>query len=236
MKPPNSKTSATMSVDENVLLVREMGHVEYQATVDAMRLFTDSRDDRTPDECWFLQHSAVYTLGQAADLEHLHNPGEIPVVKIDRGGEVTFHAPGQLVAYLLVDIRRRNMYLRDFVVSIEQAIIETLAEYEIAATGRRDAPGVYLPKVGRSDSEMAKIASLGLKIRRGCSYHGLALNVNMDMQPWQRINPCGLGVDMTQLADHCTLAPSIAQVSQTLAEKLVATIGYNAALFQSAQN
>jgi len=158
-----------------------------------MQSFTDERDAATPDEIWFLEHGRVFTQGLNGKREHLLAPGDIPVVGIDRGGQVTYHGPGQLVIYPLIDLRRLGISVRGLVVALESAVIALAAAHGIAASGRRDAPGVYV--AGR------KLASLGLRIRRGCSYHGLALNVDMDLEPFGRINPCGMaGLEMTQLA------------------------------------
>jgi lipoyl(octanoyl) transferase len=154
--------------------------------------FTDRRSPDTPDELWFLEHAPVFTLGLAAEYSHVLAPGEIPVVQVDRGGQVTYHGPGQLVAYTLIDLKRTALTIRDLVSALENAVINTVAEYGIEACSRSDAPGVY---VGA-----AKLASVGLRIRRSCSYHGLALNVDMDLSPFTRINPCGFeGMQMTQL-------------------------------------
>ena len=175
------------------LVMRELGLVEYQPTLDAMRAFTDARDADTPDELWLLQHPRVFTQGQAGKAEHVLSPGDIPVIQVDRGGQVTYHGPGQWVIYLLVDIRRSHLGVRDLVTLIEQAIVQLLAEYQIDAEPRADAPGVYVAG--------DKIAALGLRVRRGCSYHGLSLNVDMDLQPFQRINPCGYqGLQVTSMA------------------------------------
>ncbi|WP_232334957.1 lipoyl(octanoyl) transferase LipB [Pseudohalioglobus lutimaris] len=158
-----------------------------------MREFTDSRDANTPDELWLLQHPRVFTQGQAGKAEHVLAAGDIPVIQVDRGGQVTYHGPGQWVLYLLVDIKRRGMGVRNLVSLIEAAIVLALAEYGIAAAPDPKAPGVYV------DGE--KIASLGLRVRRGCSYHGLSLNVDMDLEPFQRINPCGFeGLRVTSMA------------------------------------
>ena len=174
-------------------IIRELGLVDYQPTLDAMRSFTDQRGVDTADELWLLQHPRVFTQGQAGKAEHVLAPGDIPVIQVDRGGQVTYHGPGQWVVYLLVDVRRRNMGVRSLVTMIEQSIVTLLAEYGIEAVARADAPGVYA-----GDS---KIASLGLRVRRGCSYHGLALNVDMDLEPFQRINPCGFeGLQVTSMA------------------------------------
>jgi lipoyl(octanoyl) transferase len=160
-----------------------------------MQSFTDSRQQDTPDELWLLSHSPVFTQGQAGKAEHVLAPGQIPVIQIDRGGQVTYHGPGQLVVYLLIDVRRASIGVRELVSIIEQAIVDTLAGVKISAQPRAGAPGVYVGD--------AKIASLGLRIRRGCSYHGMSLNVAMNMEPFNRINPCGYqGLEVTQVTDH----------------------------------
>ncbi|MBK7251201.1 MAG: lipoyl(octanoyl) transferase LipB [Gammaproteobacteria bacterium] len=175
-------------------VVRHLGCVEYEPTWRAMQRFTDGRTADTPDEIWLLEHPPVFTLGMNARIEHLLAPGHIPVVRIDRGGQVTYHGPGQLVVYPLVDIRRAALGVRDLVSVLEAAVVELAARSGITAEVRREAPGVYVG--GR------KLASVGLRIRRGASYHGLALNVNMDLEPFRRIDPCGYaGLEMTQLAD-----------------------------------
>jgi len=175
-------------------LVRWLGRAEYAPVWREMQAFTDARDDGTPDELWFLEHPPVYTQGLNGRAEHVLAPGDIPVVGIDRGGQVTYHGPGQLVGYALVDLRRRRIGVRELVVALEHAIVALAARHGIAAAGRREAPGVY--------AGARKLASVGLRVRRGCSYHGLALNVDMDLEPFRRINPCGVaGLEMTQLAD-----------------------------------
>ncbi len=167
--------------------------MDYEPTWRAMQRFTDERDAATPDELWLLEHRPVFTLGMAARREHVLAPGAIPVVQTDRGGQVTYHGPGQLVVYPLLDLRRGGWGVRDLVSALERAVIGYAAELGILAHARRDAPGVYVG--GR------KLASLGLRIRRGASYHGLALNVSMDLEPFGRIDPCGWpGLEMTQLA------------------------------------
>lgn len=176
------------------LRVRELGLVDYEPTWRAMQSFTDRRGEDTDDELWLLSHPPVYTLGQAGRPEHLLAPGEIPVIQVDRGGQVTYHGPGQLVVYVLVDLRRAGLGVRQLVRLLEESVIELLARYGIAAAARPDAPGVYV--------DGAKIASLGLRVRRGRSFHGLALNIDMDLAPFARINPCGYaGLALTQLAD-----------------------------------
>jgi lipoyl(octanoyl) transferase len=182
------------------LLLRELGLVDYQPTLAAMRQFTDSRDTDSPDELWLLQHPPVFTQGQAGKAEHLLAPGDIPVIQVDRGGQVTYHGPGQWVVYIMVDMRRHQLGVRDLVNLIELALVQLLAEYAISAVAKPGAPGVYV--------EDEKIASLGLRIRRGCSYHGLALNVDMDLEPFGRINPCGYeGLQVTSMARLLPDAP-----------------------------
>jgi lipoyl(octanoyl) transferase len=173
--------------------VRWLGRVEYEPTWRAMQRLTDTRDAATADELWLLEHPPVYTLGMNADPSHVLDAGAIPVVRIDRGGQVTYHGPGQLVAYPLVDLRRAGLGVRDLVTAMERSVIRLAAAFGIEAGSHPGAPGVY---VGG-----AKLASVGIRVRRGASYHGLALNVNMDLGPFGRINPCGYpGLAMTQLA------------------------------------
>ena len=193
-KSPSESSRSQWSAVLTELRVRHLGQVDYQATLAAMQRFTTDRDPTSADELWFLEHPPVFTQGQAGKAEHLLAPGEIPVVKVDRGGQVTYHGPGQLVVYLLVDIARRGLGARGLVTLIEESLVELLSHWGIESAPRRDAPGVYV--------EGRKIASLGLRIRRGCAYHGLALNVRMDLEPFGRINPCGYaGLQMTQMAD-----------------------------------
>jgi lipoyl(octanoyl) transferase len=173
------------------LHIKALGMVDYEPTWRAMQRFTDERTADTLDEIWLVQHPPTFTQGQAGKPEHLINPTDIPVVKIDRGGQITYHGPGQIVAYLLLDLRRWKINVRELVRLMEQAVIDLLAEYGVAAEGREDAPGVY---VGN-----AKIAALGLKIKKSCSYHGLSFNVDMDLSPFDNINPCGYeGLRVTQ--------------------------------------
>lgn len=183
-----------------------------------MQRFTDGRNADTPDEVWLVQHPPVFTQGQAGKAEHLLLPGEIPVVQVDRGGQVTYHGPGQLVVYLLLDVRRRGCGVRELVTRMEQILIDLLASYGVAGAAKADAPGVYV--------DGAKIASLGLRIRKGCSFHGLALNLDMDMQPFKRINPCGYaGLPMTQLCDHAGPI-EFAEVSARLRSQFVKHLDY----------
>ncbi len=198
--------------------VRELGLVEYLPTWQAMQHFTNNRGPQTADEVWLLQHFPVFTQGQAGKAEHLLLPGDIPVVQVDRGGQVTYHGPGQLVGYLLLDVRRLGFGVRELVNRIEHSLIDLLAGYGVEAAAKPDAPGVYV--------DGAKIASLGLRIRNGRSFHGLALNVDMDLEPFQRINPCGYaGLKMTQLRD--LVGPvDFAEVMGRLRGELVQQLGY----------
>ena len=202
------------------LIVRHLGLQEYGQCFDAMKAFNEQRNSGSADEIWLLEHHPVFTQGQAGKEEYILNPGAIPVIKSDRGGQVTYHGPGQITAYVLVDLKRLKLGVRDLVNIIEQALVDTLAQWQIIASPRREAPGVYI-------ENGEKIASLGLRIRKGCSYHGLNFNVAMDMQPWQQINPCGLGVRMTQLADLVELPPGIELVSDRLVGYLATGLGYN---------
>jgi lipoyl(octanoyl) transferase len=175
-------------------LVRALGHADYESTWRAMQRFTDERAPDAPDELWWLEHPPVFTLGMNADPSHVLGAGGIPVVRVDRGGQVTYHGPGQLVVYPLIDLRRAGLGVRDLVTALERAVVACAAGFGIEAGTRAGAPGVY---VGG-----AKLASVGIRVRRGASYHGLAVNVNMDLEPFARINPCGYaGLEMTQFAD-----------------------------------
>ncbi len=198
--------------------VRYMGIREYSDTLEQMREFTDARTAQTQDEIWLLQHSPVFTQGQAGKPEHLLNPRDIPVVQSDRGGQITYHGPGQLIVYLLIDIRRLKLGVRQLVDLIEGSIIEFLSELGLESHARKDAPGVY---IGAS-----KIAALGLRIRKGCSYHGLSLNVDMDLAPFSQINPCGMeGLEVTQLKS-VGIPLGIDIVSSRLLSCLIERIGY----------
>ena len=201
-----------------LLCVRRLGRVDYLPTWQAMQAFTRERGPDTHDELWLLEHPPVFTLGLNGKPEHLLDPGTIPVIPIDRGGQVTYHGPGQLVAYLLADLERRHLGVQTLVHTLEQAVIELLAESGIAAQARREAPGVYV--------DGAKLAALGLRVKKGRCYHGLALNVAMDLEPFARINPCGYpGQAVTQLRDLGISAP-IEQVSARLQAHLEALLGY----------
>ena len=176
------------------LIVRPLKQGDYNTIAQAMRLFTDKRNPKTPDEIWFIEHPPVYTLGQAGKLEHILNPGNIPIEKSDRGGQVTYHGPGQLVIYPLLNLRRLNLGVRELVTLLETTIINLLSTYNIIAEARREAPGVYV--------NSAKIASIGLRIRRSYCYHGVAFNIAMDLNPFAGINPCGMSqLAITQLSD-----------------------------------
>jgi len=193
--------------------VKSLGLVEYQPTWDAMKRFTTERSPETRDEIWLVQHPPVYTQGLAGKPEHLLHSTDIPVVKIDRGGQITYHGPGQIVAYMLLDMRRWKINVRELVRLMEQAVIDLLVENGVAALGREDAPGVY---VGG-----AKVAALGLKIKNGCCYHGLALNVDMDLAPFANINPCGYaGMRVTQVCELGIAVP-INELQAELAQNLI---------------
>ncbi|ODQ00939.1 MULTISPECIES: lipoyl(octanoyl) transferase LipB [Salinivibrio] len=203
---------------QHQLVVRYLGRRPYPQTWQQMRDFTDSRDAHTCDEVWLVEHDPVFTQGQAGKPEHVLVPGDIPVVQSDRGGQVTYHGPGQLVVYFLIDLKRKKVGVRELVSHIENLVVATLAHYGVTAYARPDAPGVYV--------DSAKICSLGLRIRRGCSFHGLALNINMDLSPFQRINPCGYaGMAMTQLSDQVEGA-TLTDVQPVLVDTLTQQLGY----------
>ncbi len=187
--------------------------MNYTPVWQAMQNFTDNRNKSTPDELWLVEHPPVFTQGQAGKEEHLLMPGNIEVVKVDRGGQVTYHGPGQQVIYFMIDLRRRKMGVRQLVTLIENGIVAALKDYQIIAAPKPDAPGVYV--------DDKKIASLGLRVRKGCSFHGLALNVNMDLEPFLRINPCGYaGLEMIQTADISTLN-SVTTAGEALTKQLI---------------
>ncbi len=201
------------------LEVINLGQQDYASCWQAMSDFTNQRDEATLDQLWLVEHPPVFTQGQAGKAEHVLVPGDIPVVQTDRGGQVTYHGPGQLVAYPLLDLRRLKIGVRDLVTALEQTIIATLAHYGIDSAAKPDAPGVYVN--GR------KIASLGLRVRRGCSFHGLALNVDMDLSPFLRINPCGYqGLAMTQIRDLIADCPDLPQVQNQLVMEFARKLGY----------
>ena len=197
-------------------VVKRLGRVDYQPTFQAMQDFTASRTPETPDEIWIVEHPPVYTLGQAGKPEHILKDVGIPIVKIDRGGQVTYHGPGQVVIYLLLDLARLKIKVRELVTAIEQAVIDLLAKYGVTAERRDGAPGVYVGE--------AKIAALGLRIRNGCSYHGVSLNVDMDLSPFAAINPCGYaGLKVIQTTDFnipLTAHEAGEQLSQHLLQQL----------------
>ena len=210
------------ATSDGLLVIRYLGLRAYETIWQAMRDFTDARDPETPDELWLLQHPAIYTLGQAGRWEHLLDAGGIPALKVDRGGQVTYHGPGQLIAYLLLDLKRAGLGIKGLVHLLETAVMELLAAHGITAQVRPDAPGVYVAG--------AKIASLGLRVRRHCSYHGLALNVDLDLEPFSRINPCGYpGLAVTRLVD-LGVALSLDRLAEELAARLAARLGRAAML------
>ena len=195
--------------------VRHLGKVDYQNTWQKMQDFTNTRQTDTDDELWFLQHPPVYTLGKNGKAEHVLKPSDIPVVNSDRGGQVTYHGPGQIVVYTMLDLNRLNIGVRQLVTVLEQTVIDLLASYGIDSSANPDAPGVYVNN--------AKIAALGLRVRKGCSFHGLALNVDMDIEPFSRINPCGFeGLEVTQLkslVQGIKIETVVADLQQRLVEK-----------------
>lgn len=194
------------------MIVKYLGMQDYQETWDSMLAFTQMRTEETADEVWLLEHPPVFTFGQAGKQEHLLNPHDIPVIQTDRGGQITYHGPGQLITYVLVDLRRKQWGVRQLVTRLEQAVIATLDEYGVAGNSFRERPGVYVNE--------KKIASIGLRVKRGCSYHGLSFNIDMDLKPFSYINPCGYqGLEMTQLVE---LVPSVSvrSVSEVLVERL----------------
>jgi len=194
------------------LIVRSLGLTDYVPVWEAMRVFTDSRQKSTLDEIWVTEHKRVFTQGQSGRPENIIDPGDIPVVLSDRGGQVTYHGPGQLVVYLMFDLRRMDLNIRVLVGGIEESIIDVLAGYSIGATRERDAPGVYV--------RGSKIGSLGLRVRRGCSFHGLSLNVAMDLEPFDRINPCGnVDLKMSQVKD-CGGPSDLSVVAEDLINRL----------------
>ncbi len=200
------------------LKVRRLGLVDYAPVWREMQDFTDSRDEDTQDELWLLQHRPVFTQGQSGKAEHVLAPGEIPVIQVDRGGQVTYHGPGQIVAYPLLDLQRLGLGVRALVCRIESAIVAVLAEYGVHGARREGAPGVYV--------DGAKIAALGLRVRRGRSFHGLAFNIDMDLEPFSRINPCGFqGLQVTQLSSLA--AVTVQDAEAALVRQLVSELGYS---------
>lgn len=205
-------------MNTDTAIIRCLDLQDYQFCWQAMRQFTDQRDATTPDEIWLLEHHPVFTQGQNGKPEHIINPGDIPVVQVDRGGQVTYHGPGQLVAYTLIDLKRKKLNVRQLVSILEQSVIDLLADYRIHANAKCDAPGVYV--------DNAKICSVGLRIRRGCSFHGLAFNIAMDLEPFLRINPCGFAqLKMVQLSE-LNGPNNVFKVGMKLVDYLVANLGY----------
>ncbi len=201
------------------IIVRQLGTVDYEPTWRRMQEFTEQRNAETTDELWLVEHPPVFTLGKAAKHEHLLNTGDIQVIQIDRGGQVTYHGPGQLVLYTMIDLQRKNLGVRALVTLLEQAIISTLAIFGVDAIARSDAPGVYV--------DGSKIAAVGLRIRKGRSFHGLSLNLDMDLEPFSRINPCGYsGLKVTQLTDLVNVPDKI-EVHRLLIQQLINQLGYN---------
>jgi lipoyl(octanoyl) transferase len=216
----NAESNADEGQTHPPLIVRRLGLQEYGPIWKSMRYLVEQASAARDDEIWLLSHKPIFTQGLAGKAKHILNPAEIPVVQIDRGGQVTYHGPGQLVVYLLLNVVRRNMNVRDLVDLIEQAIIKTLGEFGISASNKAKAPGVYVND--------AKIAALGLRIRKGWSYHGMSLNVQMDLEPFSRINPCGYeNLAVTQIADHVPASDTLMQmVSKVLNNKLLSELGY----------
>ncbi|MFJ5429972.1 lipoyl(octanoyl) transferase LipB [Pectobacterium actinidiae] len=210
---------------QDKIIVRQFDVQPYEPVSLAMHHFTDRRDDKTPDEIWLVQHPRVFTQGQAGKAEHVLMPGDIPVIQSDRGGQVTYHGPGQQVMYVLIDLKRRKLGVRQLVTAIENTVIGTLAHFQIEAHARPDAPGVYVGE--------RKICSLGLRIRKGCSFHGLALNIAMDLSPFLRINPCGYaGMEMTQISDLLT-GVTLDDTAPVLVNTFLQLVGYSAPEFVS---
>ncbi|MEO5566125.1 MAG: lipoyl(octanoyl) transferase LipB [Luteimonas sp.] len=206
-----------MDVVDRALLARDLGRRGYEPVWRAMQAFTDARDATTPDELWLVEHDPVFTLGQAGRPEHVLSAGNIPVLHVDRGGQVTYHGPGQLVAYPLLDLKRMKLGVREYVCRIEQAVIDTLGEWNIEGHRREGAPGVYVND--------AKIAALGIRIRRGCSFHGLAFNIAMDLEPFARINPCGYAELAVVAAADLGGPSSVEAVKPVLLRALAARFG-----------
>ncbi|MBK8525324.1 MAG: lipoyl(octanoyl) transferase LipB [Betaproteobacteria bacterium] len=207
------------------MIVRQLGRADYEPTFAAMKDFTATRTAETPDELWVVEHPPVFTLGQAGKPEHLLRDTGIPLVKIDRGGQITYHGPGQVVVYLLIDLSRRKLKVRELVSRIEQAVIDCLGDYGVKAARRDGAPGVYVEVNGNS----AKVAALGLRVRSGCCYHGVSLNVDMDLSPFSAINPCGYaGMAVTQTKD-LGIALTPPQAAEALTGHLIAQLEKEAA-------
>lgn len=212
----------------NTLEVVNLGLRDYAEVWQAMQDYTDARDENSPDQIWLLEHNPVFTQGQAGKAEHLLATGDIPVIQVDRGGQVTYHGPGQLVAYTLFDIRRLNVSVRCLVSNLENAVIAVLKDYGIAAESDRNRPGVY---ISSGEQAGAKICSVGLRIRRGKSFHGLAFNINPDLSPFMRINPCGYeGLAITSMESLGQKA-SLSEIGERLTHALADALGYNERVF-----
>jgi lipoyl(octanoyl) transferase len=215
---PTATQTSPQTNRSGLLHVRRLGLSDYEPVWRAMQAFTDARDEGTVDELWLVQHPPVFTQGQAGKAEHVLAPGNIPVIQVDRGGQVTYHGPGQIVAYPLVDIRRKGIGVKQFVCRIEEAIIQTLKGYGLVGERISGAPGIYV--------NGEKIASLGLRVRRGCTFHGLAFNIDMDLEPFQRINPCGYsGLRVTQLSQFMPV--DFEEAERRLTDGLVGQLGYS---------
>lgn len=195
------------------VVVHSLGKRDYEPLWRAMQQFTDTRNPQTPDEIWFTEHPPVFTLGLNASREHLLSPGDIPVVQIDRGGQVTYHGPGQLMIYPLIDLKRAGLGIRDLVTGLEQSVVDLLNEFAIEGYSRADAPGVYV--------NGQKVASIGLRVRRGASYHGMALNVDLDLEPFSRINPCGMRELTVTDLQHLKIEIGLASAAARLLEHLL---------------
>ncbi|MCK4742952.1 MAG: lipoyl(octanoyl) transferase LipB [Sulfuriflexus sp.] len=212
-----------MTIPE-AIVIRDLGQQDYIPTFDAMREYTAARTPESPDEFWLVEHPPVFTQGRNSKPEHLLNPGDIQIVDIDRGGQVTYHGPGQLVLYTLIDLSRAKKGVRDLVTAIEQSIIKLLAEYALTAHARSDAPGVYV--------DNAKLAALGLRVTRGRSYHGLSLNIDMDLSPFQRINPCGYPDMAITQCRELGIEDPLPMISDRLCTLLATELGYNARVYE----
>ncbi len=212
-----------MSTAPPMIVVKHLGRVDYLDTWQEMRAYTESRTKESPDQLWTVEHNPVYTQGQAGKDEHVLRTNDIPIVKTDRGGQVTYHGPGQLVVYPLLDLKRHRLGVRDLVTTIENSVIHTLAHYRVESAARADAPGVYVSG--------SKIASLGLRVRRGCSFHGVAINLDMDLSPFQDINPCGYqDLPMTCLKQEIRglVMPSMQQFTETYVQILLEMLKFPA--------
>lgn len=202
------------------LIIRHLPQQDYVSCWHRMQEFTKNRDENTPDELWLLEHPPVFTQGQAGKAEHVLNPGDIPVVQTDRGGQITYHGPGQLVAYTLFDLRRLGIGIRKLVENLEKTVIKTINEHDISGEGRRDAPGVYVDE--------AKICSIGLRVKRGCSYHGIAFNINLSTEPFTRINPCGFqNLAVTTVSEQTGQDLTISEVEAQFIPHIQSIFGYN---------